>query len=435
MKFTVICSLVLTIATASVSFAQTATPHSSPTGLELLQRAAQHYAGAKSFHIEAIEERTTNNDFEHSWYKSILIVAEEPGSRFHYEGRAAYQDAVRASDGKTVWTFYPFEHGYTAKPATPDNLKPAGVIPQEEMTLWNAKSLRSVLANVAQHYKSATRHGDEVVTLNGRRVLCYVVWVETTDRKRVDPETSFEEIYWIDQRSETIIKSFRRARSYLIGAAGHVPIEEETTTTYPIVELDVPLQAALFNFVPPSDAKLIDHFPDQMKNGGGPDLTGEVAPPLQFKAANGKVVPLESFRGQPLLLDIWATWCSPCIKNLEEIARVERDIKDRAVVVISVDEDEESKTATDFLRNKHYDWLNFHDQGEVNQALGSSSVPRTLLIDPQGRIVFDRVRYSDEELRVAIAKLGPHFAYLAPKPATDPCGPKTEASRTPVPPE
>jgi hypothetical protein len=86
---------------------------------------------------------------------------------------------------------------------------------------------------------------------------------------------------------------------------------------------------------------------------------------------------------------------------------------------LTVDQDEEAKTATDLLAKKGYTFTNFHDDGEMSKSLGESIIPRTLLIDSAGKIVYDRTGGSEDDLRAAIAKLGPEYASLAPKP--QPC--------------
>jgi hypothetical protein len=84
-----------------------------------------------------------------------------------------------------------------------------------------------------------------------------------------------------------------------------------------------------------------------------------------------------------------------------------------------VDEDEEAQMAKDFLAKKNYTWANFHDDGEIMYEVGSSGIPRTLLIDKQGKVIYDGDG-EESGLRAGIAKLGPEYASIAPKPES-PC--------------
>ncbi len=59
----------------------------------------------------------------------------------------------------------------------------------------------------------------------------------------------------------------------------------------------------------------------------------------------------------------------------------------------------------------HYPWRNFHQQGqEIPEGFWNRPVPRAIIIDSQGEIVFDKVSPTKEELLAAIGKLGPEYA-------------------------
>ncbi len=391
-------------------------------GLALLQRVSQHYADAKSYRMEAVEESTRKGDYENCWQKTRLLVAEASGNRFHYEGQASFGGATQISDGKTVWLYHLVGKQYTMQPFVSSTGHDSKVWAQEEMPLMQAEELKKQLADVAKHYKAATLLPDDIIEVNGRKVPAFVVRVENADLKRNSSDYSLAKTFWIDKSNETILRTLEKGHSYYImGGGGRAPFELETITTYS-VEFDRPVPDALFAFNPPAEAKLVQNFPDPTKNFGGPDLTETLAPDLQLKGNDGKVRPLSSFRGKPVLLDLWATWCAPCVKQMPEFAKLVDETKDKGLVAISVDQDEEPNTATDLLAKNGYKWLNFHDgDGSVSKALISSGIPRTILIDAQGKVVLDRMGVGDDELRAAIAKLGPEYASIAPKPKAVPC--------------
>jgi hypothetical protein len=90
------------------------------------------------------------------------------------------------------------------------------------------------------------------------------------------------------------------------------------------------------------------------------------------------------------------------------------------LIVISVDRDEEAKTAADLLNQKGYSWPNFHDEGEIEKLIGSSGIPRVMLVDGGGKIVYDG-QMDEDELRNEVAKLGPEYASLRSNPSQAPC--------------
>jgi len=412
--------IALAILGAANAFAQSVPSTASTEGLELLKRVAQRYVVAKSYHIEAVEERTHHGDLERSWYKTILTAAEAPGNRHHYEGHSSSGSASSIADGKTVWTYHIEEHRYTQKPATEEPSSESKVFTMPEFALRQAERLRTTLGDEAKHLKSATRLPDASLTMNGHEISCYVVRVQTADMKRVS-DYSFEKTIWIDKTHENILRIVEHANTYMLSGTARIPEEMEKTTTYSVTELDGAVPDDLFTFAPPADAMLIQEFPDPRKHHSGPDLSGQPAPDLNLKSSDGKLVSLNSFRGQPVLLDVWATWCAPCVKGLGVLALIYAEAKDKHLVLLSVDQDEEAKTATDFLAKKGFAWPNFHDDdGEVSKTLGSSGIPRTILIDPQGKIVYDG-NGAEDELRTAVTKLGPEYASLAPKPQAAPC--------------
>jgi hypothetical protein len=112
--------------------------------------------------------------------------------------------------------------------------------------------------------------------------------------------------------------------------------------------------------------------------------------------------------------------------GLEHVAQLYREAG-KQLTLITIDEDEEAKAATEFLKMRAYQWLNMHDSGDIGKALGEGDgIPRAILIDAQGKVIFDELR-NDAEVRKAIAKLGPEYASFAPKKSpTPPC--TTEAN-------
>jgi thiol-disulfide isomerase/thioredoxin len=414
-------SLPLVLMSAVLACAQSAPSAPPSEGLVLLQRVAQHYADAKSYDIELVEEQTSMRQYGHSWSKKVLVAAEAPGDSSYYQGISDSGGAIQVTDGKNVWRYRPDEHRYTIKSYASQNAANSGPIAMQEMALMNARYLRGELAELAKNFKSAERLPDETITVNGQKILCQVIRVRSSDQKRERPSYLFEKTIWIDVEHGTILKTVERAHTFMLSGTARIPMDQETVNSYTKTVLDGAVPDSLFTFTPPSDAKLIQDFPDP-RESYGLSMTGDQAPPLKFKSADGKVVALESFRGKPVLLDFWATWCAPCVAALPQIAQIYQEAKDKGLVLLTVDQDEDQAKAASFLAKKDYTWPNFHDgDGEIEKLMGSSGVPRTVLVDAQGQIVYDTTGGNEDQLRTHLAKLGPEFASLAPKPKLAPC--------------
>lgn len=162
---------------------------------------------------------------------------------------------------------------------------------------------------------------------------------------------------------------------------------------------------------------MVDKFPD-VGNVSNAALIGTVAPDVNLPSADGKLVALSKFRGKPVLLEFWATWCAPCIAAMPKLEKLFQEVPPKGLALISIDEDQDEKTATDFWTKHPAPWPNFHDvTGEIQQQFLPGSLPEIVLIDSSGRITYANIGFDESALRGAIAQLGPEFASLAAKPA------------------
>jgi cytochrome c biogenesis protein CcmG, thiol:disulfide interchange protein DsbE len=407
MKHACFACLALGLLVVPPLFAQSG-PAASQTGaLALLERVSHHYAEAKSYSIKMVRERSLSNPFERSWQKVILFAVQAPGARLHYEAQGSAGKALRIADGKTEWVYHEGELRYTKKPVAESDFTKPTVVDPTGFGLIEAGMLRKSLASLAGRYISAERLPDRSLKIDSRKVRCYVIHVQTADLKNKSSGHSFSETIWIDKAHETILKTVERADIDSLFSGGRIPMKEETIAVYSAAELDTPIPDEMFTFAPPAGAQLVEQFRDLI---GGPSLLGQVAPSLKLKSADGKQVSLDSFRGKPVLLDVWATWCEPCVDGLAQLAQIYRETKDKGLVFLSIDVDDDSKTAAEVLSKNKYTWPNFHGEGETEKAIGLSGVPRTILIDATGKVVFDE--HSDAGLRAAVARLGPEYEAL-----------------------
>lgn len=411
----------LAIIGAIVAFAQSAPSANSSEGLQLLKRVAQQYVDAKSYSVESVEEQTSVGEYAHSWQKTVLTAAEAPGNRFHYEGHSHSGGAMTVSDGQSVWTYRVDEHRYTVKPHQISASTQPQTVAMTEYAMLQAKGLRKRWSYLVSSLKSAERLPDAMLTVNGQQILCKAVHVQTSDLKRVVADYTFDETIWIDATHETVLRTEEHLHTCIFSGAACIPVQEETLATF-TTTLNGPVRENLFTFTPPADAKLVQDFPDPRHTYPGANMTGEQVPSLKFKSRDGKIVSIESFRGKPVLLDFWATWCGPCVEALPQVAKIYAEAKGNGLVLLTVDRDEEANTAAQFLSKKGYNWPNFHDgNAEMEKLVGPSGIPRTMLVDARGKITYDASGTDEDQLRTAIVKLGPEYAALSPKPKQIPC--------------
>ncbi len=113
---------------------------------------------------------------------------------------------------------------------------------------------------------------------------------------------------------------------------------------------------------------------------------GEAALDAAFTAPDGERVTLASFAGKPVLLNLWATWCAPCVAEMPTLDAVAARLGDR-VTVLAVSQDLEGKKAVApfFARAgfKHLDPY-VDDQAAVSIAY-QANLPTTILFDAKGK--------------------------------------------------
>ena len=133
---------------------------------------------------------------------------------------------------------------------------------------------------------------------------------------------------------------------------------------------------------------------DQEASGKGVDRShkGEAAPAAVFKNPDGGDFTLAKFKGGPVLVNLWASWCAPCVNELPTLQKLEESHAiDGQLGVIAVSQDMAPKGSVDaFLANKQISrFAAFHDPDmALSSALGVQIMPTTILYDKAGKEVW-----------------------------------------------
>ncbi len=111
------------------------------------------------------------------------------------------------------------------------------------------------------------------------------------------------------------------------------------------------------------------------------------APAFTLADLDGTPRSLASFRGHPVLVNFWATWCPPCRAELPELEATWR-AHQGCLSVVGVAEDSGSAAEVRAVARKHdLDYPLLIDDGSAASAYGVTTLPRSVLIDGDGRIV------------------------------------------------
>ncbi len=138
---------------------------------------------------------------------------------------------------------------------------------------------------------------------------------------------------------------------------------------------------------------------------GGATVAPAPAPDFALKDYNGNTVTLSQFRGKPVVVNSWAAWCPFCREELKDFAAAKREFGDR-IEIIAIDRAEPLAVAKKFTDELGVtDALVFllDPEDSFYRAIGGFSMPETIFVDPEGRIVFHkRGPMTAEEIRERI---------------------------------
>ncbi len=135
---------------------------------------------------------------------------------------------------------------------------------------------------------------------------------------------------------------------------------------------------------------------------GSPPLAGEFqqyftvqdpplpAPRTGFLGPDGAETNLAAFRGRVLLVNVWATWCPPCVVEMPALDRLQAQLGKEGVSVLAVSQDRGGLgTVVPYFASRQLRSLAPYSdaKGYLADALGVRGLPTSFLVDPQGRIV------------------------------------------------
>jgi peroxiredoxin len=158
------------------------------------------------------------------------------------------------------------------------------------------------------------------------------------------------------------------------------------------------LSDEVFAIAPPADYQKVDElFPGMGSmgpEGEGPGGETEIrpAPDVALELLDGSSIELSSQRGKVVVLDFWATWCTPCLQTLPGLAAMIATMEEQDVVFFSIDRREDDKTVRDLLARREWDFPVAMDRDDsISRAFGVEPIPHTVIIDRQGRIRHEHI--------------------------------------------
>ena len=118
------------------------------------------------------------------------------------------------------------------------------------------------------------------------------------------------------------------------------------------------------------------------------------APDFQLEDMDGEKYSLQSYRGKVVILNFWATWCPPCRREIPSMEALYQAFRDEAFAILAINEWETEDHVFAFMGQLPVEPsfpILLDLDSEVATSFGVKGLPTTLLLDPQGRIVYRAV--------------------------------------------
>jgi peroxiredoxin len=133
---------------------------------------------------------------------------------------------------------------------------------------------------------------------------------------------------------------------------------------------------------------------------------GTKFPDFDAKDTAGKALAIANYKGKVVLLDFWATWCTPCVHELPNVIKTYEAYHKQGFEVIGISLDKDQEKLASFTKEKNMLWPQYFDglawQNKLAVKYGVNSIPATYLLDGQGTIIGKDLR--GEALDQAVAK-------------------------------
>jgi thiol-disulfide isomerase/thioredoxin len=107
-----------------------------------------------------------------------------------------------------------------------------------------------------------------------------------------------------------------------------------------------------------------------------------------MQGLNGPPRKLSEFRGKPLIINVWASWCGPCRQEMASLERLAWRDEARRFRIIGISTDDDPGAARAFLKRSNATFSHFIDNRlQMENMLGASQIPLTVLVDAEGRVL------------------------------------------------
>ncbi len=120
------------------------------------------------------------------------------------------------------------------------------------------------------------------------------------------------------------------------------------------------------------------------------------APPVNGRTIGGKEIKWEDLKGKTVVLNFWATWCSPCKREIPHLNELVKEFGDDSTIVFIAITKEDRRTVERFLKEHPFEYTIIIDGSKPTQDYHVMAFPTHYVINREGRIVFNQIGYTPE---------------------------------------
>jgi thiol-disulfide isomerase/thioredoxin len=128
-------------------------------------------------------------------------------------------------------------------------------------------------------------------------------------------------------------------------------------------------------------------------------LPGKMSPGFKAVDIDGKEYTLDDFRGKYVYIDMWATWCAPCKRELPYLKALEKEFADAQIVFLGLSVDKDKAAWEKMVRSGELTGVQLYlgTQSKFQQEYKIEGIPRFILLDKAGRIISNDMTRPSED--------------------------------------
>ena len=368
----------------------------------LVESVATAYEKLARYRFEGvIQVKATGSELPEAQQMEMLFryAAIRP-SKLHSDARNPYMPSLVVANGESLWVSASTLHQYSVQkaPAFTPGTKPTAAMRAFDPAL-------TFSAGLATDLLSARWLGADTVHTASGPVSCRLVELTYAPDTTRSNARALPRVVWIDEARKMVL---RDSNTTDMSHPKFGLVRQAQVIRYVVADLESTPADSLFHFQPPADSKRVRRIGQSASNDR--DDTGKPATAfsLALLDGKGKKVSLAGQKGKVVVLDFWATWCGSCRRWMPIVAKLEKETAGKNVKFYAVNVREPAATVRAYVdAQKVAVPVLLDSDGMVGTAYGASSIPLTVVVGKDGKIVRTLVGvHPEEDLRDALREAG-----------------------------